>query len=626
MFKRWEKIDIFIAVLFVLTNLSYLLFDPAVFRIFLWALIITGTIRLLFILKKKMFWKVRNRLMFSGLFLIATPIFFVSLFFYLVFNILMAQYGLVFMKNVMDGQLGLLDNTAAYYMEMGKTQRVNNLKEMKRDDWAYFNAVFYEKKENGYQPYYAYPDDYNTDALLVDDFRGFFMLGKTIYYGVLKTDGQSAVLIAETVNQGYLDMLSAISDFRVKYQDPNKDKIQEAIALTDDPELLNDEAGFPIPWTFKYSFIDFNSLVDSKPQERKAHFWLFLNLSKVYKKLTRMDSAAVQNDIKRAIYGLVFIFGFLIVVSFIIGVRSIRVITRSINLITAGTQRIRNGDFSFRIRTRSGDQLQYLGESFNEMAAGIDRLLIEEKEKQRLEEELRIARSIQLKLLPPDAFETDEFELAAVNIPAAEIAGDYFDYFYEKDDYLSLLVADVSGKGSSAAFYMAELKGVINHLQKEQITPATLISECHFSLKSSFDRVTFITMNMAKCIIPEKKFLFARAGHTPALFYSAETRGCEELYPKGVAIGLINFSEDKIDEIEISYKKGDILFLFSDGLSEIMNDEEEMLGVENLKRIICNNHHLSAEEIKQHLLDFSIRFSENEINRDDLTFIILKVK
>jgi serine phosphatase RsbU (regulator of sigma subunit) len=131
---------------------------------------------------------------------------------------------------------------------------------------------------------------------------------------------------------------------------------------------------------------------------------------------------------------------------------------------------------------------------------------------------------------------------------------------------------------------------------------------------------------MAKFLIPEKKFLFARAGHTPALFYNAEKKECIELFPEGMGIGLINFAREKIKEMEINYQKGDILFLFSDGLSEIMNEEEEMLGIENLRRIIYDNTHLSVQEIKQKILDFSIKFSEAEIISDDLTFIILKVK
>ena len=630
MFRHWQKIDILIGILFVLTNISYIFLDKSTFKFFLWVLIVVAIIRLLFIIKKKLFWKVRNRLIFSGLFLIATPLFFISIFFYVTLNILMAQYGLVIMKNVMEERLTSLENTVDYYIKMERDKRVYSIEDMTgKNPSVFFNAAFFENNGEGFKTYYTYPHGtFDANQIVVNEFNGFFMIDERIYYGVLKTNDShnTAVLIAESVNQGYLNDLSGISDFRMIYQNPNKDKISGALELTDDPDLLNDEGSLPFPWTFKFKFLDFNNIVDSKPLERQSHFWLFIDLTKIFQKLTEMDAGSVQNDMKKVLYFLIFLFGTFIVISFIIGFRSIRVITRSINLITKGTQRIRKGDFTFRIKTRSGDQLQDLGESFNEMAAGIDRLLVDEKEKQRLEEELRIARSIQLKLLPPDTFDTEEFEVAAVNIPAAEIAGDYFDYFYKKDDYFSMLVADVSGKGSSAAFYMAELKGAINHLQKENITPATLIAECHDSLNASFDRMTFITMNMARFLIPEKKFLFARAGHTPALFYNSKKKECIELFPEGMGIGLINFSGEKIKEMEINYQKGDILFLFSDGLSEIMNEEEEMLGIENLKRLIDDNPHRSAIEIKEKILDFSIKFSEAEISRDDLTFIILKVK
>ena len=184
------------------------------------------------------------------------------------------------------------------------------------------------------------------------------------------------------------------------------------------------------------------------------------------------------------------LFGFFIIVSFFIGLRMVRVITRAVNELTKGTEKIRRGDFSYRIRIKSREQMHFLAESFNDMASGIGRLLTEEKEKQRLEEELRIARGIQLKLLPPDHFACPEFDIAAVNIPATEIAGDYFDYFHSPGRFLSVLVADVSGKGAQAAFYMAELKGIMNCLQKigqgagghperVQPQPAELLREGH---------------------------------------------------------------------------------------------------------------------------------------------------
>lgn len=629
MFKRWEKIDIFIGILFVLTNISYIFLSRGVFQFCLWTLIIVGVIRLLLLIKKKLFWKVRNRLIFSGLFLVATPLFFIAIFFYFILNIIMAQYGMVIMNNLLQVNLSYIEKTAEMTLDYPEIKR-NAIKQVQTSKPHNTIMIYLEKKEDGIlNRTYKYPDQFDDSFLSttgIDPFSGYFMVGKTLYYGCLKKNDKEAALICAAVNQEFLDQFGKVSDFRMKFQDPYINKTRAALEVASDPKLLNNDNYFTFPWMFKYSFLDFDTMENAKPAEKHGYFWFFLDSRKIYNKISKINAGDVQTDVRRGILLLIFIFGPFIIVSFVIGIRSVRVITRSINLITKGTQRIRNGDFSFRIKTRSRDQLQYLGESFNEMAAGIDRLLIDEKEKQRLEEELRIARSIQLKLLPPDTFITREFEIAAVNIPATEIAGDYFDYFYKENEYLSVLVADVSGKGSSAAFYMAELKGVINYLQKEDISPSRLISECHHSLKNSFDRVTFITMNMARFVLPEKKFQLARAGHTPALFYDAAKKECIELFPAGVAIGIINFSNDKIKEIEINYKKGDILFLFSDGLSEIMNDEEEMLGVANLKRLLCKNGHLSAEEIKQRLLDFSIRFSESDINRDDLTFIIVKVK
>ncbi|MCK5221430.1 MAG: serine/threonine-protein phosphatase, partial [Candidatus Aminicenantes bacterium] len=221
---------------------------------------------------------------------------------------------------------------------------------------------------------------------------------------------------------------------------------------------------------------------------------------------------------------------------------------------------------------------------------------------------------------------TKEFEIAATNIPASEIAGDYFDYFYKDGESLSILVADVSGKGTSAAFYMAELKGLVNYLQKKDMSPATLLAECHTTLNESFDKVTFITISIAKFLVAEKKFILSRAGHTQAVFFKKKANECIEIYPEGMALGLINFSRDRIEEIEQKYESGDILFLFSDGLSEIMNKDGEMLGLEPVKKIISENADSSPGEIKQKLLELSIEFAQDKNNKDDLTFIILKVK
>jgi serine phosphatase RsbU (regulator of sigma subunit) len=524
-------------------------------------------------------------------------------------------------------QLSYYENNVEMYLSMADQEKMVSRTVL----WSRLNpkglvVAFYKKQGQRYNRFFSYPDGFDFYKLKIKPFSGYFKMNDKMYIGVLKKNGDYAVLISMLVNQNYLDQLSTISDFKMRFVDTDKlsgsqsnvNKISDM--ASEDGDLLF------LPWPYKFNFVDYDQAGIKNPVKREHIYWLLIDYDKIFEKITGVDKKSVQMNVIKFIYFLIGLFATFIIISFFIGFRIVRVITKSINLISQGTQRIRKGDFSFRIKIKSGDQLQFLAESFNEMASGIKRLLKEEKEKQRLEEELRIARSIQLKLLPKEVFVTEEFEISAVNIPAEEIAGDYFDYFYEKGKYLFILVADVSGKGASAAFYMAELKGIINYLQKQEKSPADLICECHYSLSQSFDKATFITINMAQFNVLEKKFVFSRAGHTPALFYDAQKKRCSELYPEGVAIGLSNFSKDNIKEVEVNYKSGDILFLFSDGLSEIMNEKDEMLGVENLKTIISENHQSSADEIKQKILDFSIRFSADEVNRDDLTFIILKVK
>jgi len=538
-----------------------------------------------------------------------------------------AQYGITIVDNIMDDRLKQLEISTQNYFETNSKQEMQELIKravMLDKGVGFLNVVFFEKTGKEYNSFFSYPKDFNYKNLLHNEFKGYFVIDKKLYHGVLKKKGKFAILFATTINQKFLDEFSTISDFKIKYQDIEENAVFDFPKTF--PENDGEEETFFLPHMLEFEYFDFDNVVNSKPELKKKFFLLLIDYEKTFKRIEIVNSATSQTFVRKLIYFLIFLFGTFIIISFIIGFRMIRVVTKSINQITKGIQRIRKGDFNVKIKTNSGDQLQYLADSFNEMASGISRLLIEEKKKQRLEEELNIARTIQLKLLPKDSLITKEFELAATNIPASEIAGDYFDYFYKDGESLSILVADVSGKGTSAAFYMAELKGLVNYLQKKDMSPSTLLAECHTTLNESFDRVTFITISIAKFLVKDKKFILSRAGHTQAVFFIKKTGECIEIYPEGMALGLINFSRDKIEEIEQKYESGDILFLFSDGLSEIMNKEGEMLGLEPVKKIISDNSDSSPGEIKQKLLELSIDFAQDKNNKDDLTFIILKVK
>ncbi|MCK5004923.1 MAG: SpoIIE family protein phosphatase [Candidatus Aminicenantes bacterium] len=538
-----------------------------------------------------------------------------------------AQYGITIVDNIMDDRLKQMEILTQNYFDTNSKEGMSHLIEravILDKGVNFLNVVFFEKSDNNYKPFYKYPENFNEKKITQNEFRGYFVIDKKLYHGVFVKRGKFAILFATTINQKFLDEFSTISDFKIKFQEIEEEPVFDFPKSFPDTEAEGET--FFLPHMLEFEYLDFDNIVNSKPELKKKFFLLLIDYEKTFNKIEIVNSATSQTFVRKLIYFLIFLFGTFIIISFIIGFRMIRVVTKSINQITKGIQRVRKGDFNVKIKTNSGDQLQYLADSFNEMASGISRLLVEEKKKQRLEEELNIARTIQLKLLPKDSLITKEFEIAATNIPASEIAGDYFDYFYKDGESLSILVADVSGKGTSAAFYMAELKGLVNYLQKKDMSPSTLLAECHTTLNESFDKVTFITISIAKFLVAEKKFILSRAGHTQAVFFSKKTGECIEIYPEGMALGLINFSKDKIEEIEQKYESGDILFLFSDGLSEIMNKEGEMLGLDPVKKIISENADSSPGEIKQKLLELSIEFAQDKNNKDDLTFIILKVK
>ena len=136
-----------------------------------------------------------------------------------------------------------------------------------------------------------------------------------------------------------------------------------------------------------------------------------------------------------------------------------RSITYAVHELFVGTERVRQGDFTHRIRIDSQDQLGDLADSFNRMSGSIEHLLHVQREKQRLDDELRIAREIQKSLLPVRPPQMAGLNIADLCEPAREVGGDYYDFFELGPRQLGVLIADVSGKGTSAALYMAELKG-----------------------------------------------------------------------------------------------------------------------------------------------------------------------
>ena len=327
-----------------------------------------------------------------------------------------------------------------------------------------------------------------------------------------------------------------------------------------------------------------------------------------------------------AVVGVVF--AVMYCVALLLGVLLARSITRSVHALSHGTERLRQGDFTHQIRVRSRDQLGELAESFNVMARGIEDLLRESAEKERMEEELRIARQIQMSLLPRGSVAMTGLRMAALCLPAAEVGGDYYDLLPLSDTRLGVVMADVSGKGTSAALYMAELKGLVLSLSRICDSPGALLKQANRILAANLDSRSFITMTYAIVDTAARTMRFARAGHNPLIHLEGATGLTRVLTPQGLGLGIDagDRFDDILQEAEVPLVPGDLFLFFTDGLSEAMNTSSELFGEQRLRDLMEAAPGLDSEPMKDRILAAVRAFAEGTAQHDDMTMVVLRVE
>src|SRR3954466_209613 len=309
-------------------------------------------------------------------------------------------------------------------------------------------------------------------------------------------------------------------------------------------------------------------------------------------------------------------------------------LTGSVHALFAGTERVRQGDFTHKIAVRSEDQLGELALSFNSMTASIEDLLRQAAEKKRLEEELRIAHEIQMSLLPQGPLVMAGLSVTALCVPAREVGGDYYDFLPLGDHRVGVLIADVSGKGTSAALYMAELKGLVLSLSEVHTSPRDLLIAANRLIANHLDARSFITMTYAVIDLRARTMTYARAGHTPLIYVpgSCDTPGPRQvqiLAPDGMVVGLKLDNGEMFDRLlreeTIPLRSGDLYLFFTDGISEAMNARDDCFGESRLGQLVEAHAHLPSDELRERVLREIAAFVGDAPQHDDMTMILLKV-
>jgi sigma-B regulation protein RsbU (phosphoserine phosphatase) len=358
-----------------------------------------------------------------------------------------------------------------------------------------------------------------------------------------------------------------------------------------------------------------------------------LSIPDIYRRISTPASGGQSFSQSLLILLLVIGVLFLIIqgLALILGLVLARSITGSVHELFAGTERVRHGDFTHKIAIRAQDQLGELAQSFNSMTASIEDLLREQAEKKRLEEELRIAHEIQMSLLPHGPLRMPGLSVTAVCVPAREVGGDYYDFFPLDENRVGILIADVSGKGTSAALYMAELKGLMLSLSRIHTSPRDLLIVANRVIAEHLDARSFITMTYAVLDVSRRVITYARAGHTPLIYLPAtgQDRSVRVLAPDGLVLGLKiddgEMFEHLLVEETMPIAEGDLFALFTDGITEAMNAGDDCFGETRLGALIEEHSHLPTEELRERVLREIAAFVGSAPQHDDMTMLLIRI-
>jgi sigma-B regulation protein RsbU (phosphoserine phosphatase) len=306
-----------------------------------------------------------------------------------------------------------------------------------------------------------------------------------------------------------------------------------------------------------------------------------------------------------------------------------KLINSPIKRLTSDVSRLALGNLDAHIEINSKDELGQLAQAFNKMTLDLKKS-IEERERERAEKErigteLNVAASIQTSMLPcifPPFPDRTEFDLYASMLPAKEVGGDFYDFYFIDHDNLAVVIADVSGKGVPAALFMVITKTLIKNCSFCK-SPKDVFESVNNKLCENNEADMFVTAFMGFYNITSGKFTYVNAGHNPPLV-KKHGSGYEflEMKPGFVLAWMENA---QYDEKEITLKPGDVLYLYTDGVTEAMNGRRELFGEGRLLAALNANRDSRPEELLSAVKREVDKFADGAQQADDITMLAVKI-
>jgi sigma-B regulation protein RsbU (phosphoserine phosphatase) len=354
--------------------------------------------------------------------------------------------------------------------------------------------------------------------------------------------------------------------------------------------------------------------------------------------------------VEGALFAVGIFFAIIELIALIIGTRMTRTVTGAVAQLYEATKHVDRGDFSHRIPVESHDQLAELSLSFNSMTESIEKLILEQKEKQRLENELAIAQEVQAQLFPRQVSELESLEVHGFCRPARTVSGDYYDFLTASSHKLILAVGDISGKGISAALLMATIHSAVRAYSVEslpqmrqpvavgavagagrilatwpegvEVSPGALLALLNHQLYESTPPEKYATLFLGIYDGRSHRLTYSNGGHLPPILI-AENGSIRRLETGGTVVGL--FDNMTYDEGRVEMKPGEIFLAYSDGVTEPENDFGEF-GEQRLIDLVSENRNLPLPQISQVVTTAVENWIGDNEQPDDVTLVLARAR
>src|SRR5579862_1601672 len=351
--------------------------------------------------------------------------------------------------------------------------------------------------------------------------------------------------------------------------------------------------------------------------------------------------------IEFALLFVAIVFGVIEAIALFIGTRLTRTVTGAVAQLYNATKHINRGDFSHRIPVKSHDQVAALANSFNSMTASLEKLIEEQKEKQRLENELVIAQEVQAQLFPREISQLATLEVHGFCKPARTVSGDYYDFLKLDSDRLVLAVGDISGKGISAALLMATIHsavrayslqdipalrepvaigapggGVGTEFSAPEISPAALLGLLNHQLYESTPAEKYATLFLSIYHRITHRLTYSNGGHLAPIILSPDG-SIRRLDSGGMVVGL--FDHMSYEETSVSLDAGEIFIAYSDGITEPENDFGEF-GEKQLIDLVRDNSELPLPRITEIVTTAVQDWIGAKEQPDDITLVLARAR